>query len=325
MFTRHRRADEREAGPSTELVVETDELTKRYATGQLAVDRLALRVRRGEIYGFIGPNGAGKTTTLRMLVGLIAPTAGTVRVLGAPPSSPESLGRLGALIETPTFYPYLSGRDNLRAMALYAGCDRHAVEAAMAQVKLTDRASDRFQTYSLGMKQRLGVAAALLKDPAFLILDEPTNGLDPPGMADMHALIQDLGRSGRTVLFSSHLLGDVAALCDRVGVIAGGRLVVEGTVAELCGEGDLVLRADPLSVAQGTVAAIVGVDRVRVADGALVVNAGSAQVPAVSRALAAAGVAVLELRRRERPLAEVFFELTDEVATNGKPANTREG
>ncbi|HTE60937.1 MAG TPA: ATP-binding cassette domain-containing protein, partial [Solirubrobacteraceae bacterium] len=191
---------------TSNLVIETRGLTKRYGDAIVAVDDLELRVRRGEVYGFLGPNGAGKTTTLRMLLGLVRPTSGTAAVLGAPPGSPEGLARIGALVEAPAFYPYLSGRDNLRVLAGYAGVPEDRVEAVLDEVRLSDRAADRSSTYSLGMKQRLGVAAALLKDPELLILDEPTNGLDPGGMAEMRAFIRSLGEGGRTVVLSSHLM-----------------------------------------------------------------------------------------------------------------------
>jgi len=219
------------------LVIETHELVKRYGEGIVAVDRLNMQVRRGEVYGFLGPNGAGKTTTLRMLLGLIRPTSGTALVLHIKPGTPEGLARVGALIETPTFYPFLSGGDNLRVLARYAGIPETRIAAVLEEVGLTARAGDRFRTYSLGMKQRLGIAAALLKDPELLILDEPTNGMDPAGMAEMRTFIRNLGRGRRTVVLSSHLMSEVEQICDRVGVISKGRLVGEGTVEELRGRG----------------------------------------------------------------------------------------
>jgi ABC-2 type transport system ATP-binding protein len=189
--------------------VETRGLTKHYGRTR-AVERLDFTVRRGEVYGFLGPNGAGKTTTLRMLLGLIRPSSGTARVLGGEPGSPPGLARVGALVETPAFYPYLSGRDNLKALAHLSGepATKERVGEVLEVVGLAGRAKDRFKKYSLGMKQRLGVAA-LLKDPELLILDEPTNGLDPKGMAEMRSLIRNLGRGERTVLLSSHLMGEV--------------------------------------------------------------------------------------------------------------------
>jgi ABC-2 type transport system ATP-binding protein len=234
-----------------EHLVETDDLTKTYRGGITAVDRVSLTVWRGEIYGFLGPNGAGKTTTLRMLAGLITPTGGSASVHGDRPGSPRALARTGALIESPGFYPYLSGRDNLRVVARYAGVGDRRVEAVLETVDLADRGGDRYTGYSLGMKQRLGVAAALLKDPELLILDEPTNGLDPAGMRDMRALIRDLGDRGHTVLLSSHLLGEVQQLCDRVGVISNGTLLAESTVLELRGRAGLLVAAEPAGASSG--------------------------------------------------------------------------
>ncbi len=295
--------------------VETRGLTKRYGS-VTAVENLNLTVRRGEVYGFLGPNGAGKTTTLRMLLGLVRPTAGTARVLGEEPGSAASLEGVGALVESPAFYPYLSGRDNLRMMARYAGVGRERVEEALRTVELSERAKDRFKKYSLGMKQRLGVAAALLKDPELLILDEPTNGLDPKGMADMRELIKRLGRGERTVLLSSHLLGEVEQVCDRVGVIRGGRLVAEGTVAELRSRGGgLLVRAKPLREAAEIARRISGVEEVEVADGLLRLAADPGRAAEINRKLVSAGLEVSELRPAERSLEEVFLELTGEEGT----------
>jgi ABC-2 type transport system ATP-binding protein len=295
-----------------DLVVETHDLAKRYSERILAVDGLGLSVRRGEVYGFLGPNGAGKTTTLRMLLGLIRPTSGRALVLGAAPGSPEGLRRLGALIETPTFYPYLSGRDNLRVLARYAGTPETRIAPALAEVDLTSRAGDRFRTYSLGMKQRLGIAAALLKDPELLILDEPTNGMDPAGMAEMRPFIRSLGQGERTVLLSSHLMSEVEQVCDRVGVISRGRLVGEGTVDELRGRESLWVRAHPLDEAERLLGSMRGVGDVARADGGLSVAAGPEAAPAINRALVQAGIAVSELRAERASLEKVFLELTQE-------------
>ncbi len=288
-------------------------LTKRYRSGVLAVDGVDLAVHRGEVYGFLGPNGAGKTTTMRMLLGLIRPTAGTISVLGKPAGAPAGLARLGALVESPGFYPYLSGRDNLRVLARYAGVARSRIDAVLDAVDLTGRAGDPFATYSLGMKQRLGVASALLGDPELLVLDEPTNGLDPAGMADMRALLRRLGAEGRAVLLSSHLLGEVQQICDRVGVISGGRLIAESTVAELRGTAALVVTAAPLDRARDCVEQLVGAERVRVTDGALRIDAGDADLASrLNRDLVTAGIEVSELRRDERSLEDVFLQMTTE-------------
>ena len=181
-----------------EMVVQTRELTKKYGD-RLAVDRVSMTVRRGEVYGFLGPNGAGKTTTLRMMLGLIRATSGSADVLGQPAGKPEVIARVGALIEGPGFYPALSGRDNLRVLARYRGLDEQVVDDALARVDLVERGCDAFKSYSLGMKQRLGVASALMGEPELIVLDEPTNGLDPAGMADMRALVVDLARGGQTL------------------------------------------------------------------------------------------------------------------------------
>jgi ABC-type multidrug transport system ATPase subunit len=292
------------------FVIETNELSKRYGGRIVAVDRLNMRVRRGEVYGFLGPNGAGKTTTLRMLLGLIRPTSGSALVLGARPGSPGGLSRIGALIETPTFYPVLSGRDNLRMLARYAGVPATRIDHALEQVELTARAGDRFRTYSLGMKQRLGIAAALLKDPELLILDEPTNGMDPAGMAEMRTFIRSLGRGRRTVLLSSHLMSEVEQICDRVGVISKGTLVGEGTVDELRGRESIWVRAEPLDEAERLVDGLEAVEDVARHDGGLRITADPAAAPGINRALVEAGIAVGELRPQRASLEKVFLELT---------------
>jgi ABC-type multidrug transport system ATPase subunit len=297
------------------LVIETKDLRKRYGERIVAVDRLTLRVRRGEVYGFLGPNGAGKTTTLRMLLGLIRPTSGSALVLGSPPGRPEGLARIGALIETPAFYPFLSGRDNLRVLAGHSGAPEPRIVDALEEVELSDRAGDKFGSYSLGMKQRLGVAAALLKDPELLILDEPTNGMDAAGMAEMRSFIRNLGRGRRTVLLSSHLMAEVEQICDRVGVIHGGALVGEGTVDELRGRESLWLRVDPLDEAERQLAAFDGIEGVAAVDGGLQVATDPSAAAAINRALVEAGVEVSELRTQRASLEHVFLELT--AAGNG--------
>ena len=293
-------------------IVETHSLTKRYGSGVLAVDSVDMSVRRGEVYGFLGPNGAGKTTTLRMLVGLIRPTSGTATVVGHAPGSPAGLKRIGALIESPGFYPYLSGRENLRVVADLAGVSQKRVDEVLDMVELTSRAGRKFGTYSTGMKQRLGVAAALLKDPELLILDEPTNGLDPQGMAEMRKLIKDIGQGDRTVLLSSHLLGEVEQICDRVGVISNGRLVTQSTVQELLGEEGVLVRAQPADQAQELLAKIFGPEVISRRDGAIYVKVKPENSIEINRRLTDVGIGVSELRPFERSLEEVFFQLTGE-------------
>jgi ABC-2 type transport system ATP-binding protein len=289
-------------------VIETHELTKRYGD-RLAVDRLNLTIHQGEIFGFLGPNGAGKTTTLRMLLGLIRPTSGSATVLGQPPGTPSTLGRLGVLVDN-SFYPYLSGRDNLRVMAQYDYVPSQRIDEALATVDLSDRAGDKYKSYSMGMKQRLGVAAALLKEPTLLILDEPTNGLDPEGMADMRSLIRNLGRGDRTVLLSSHLLNEVQQVCDRVGIIQNGKLLTIGGVAQLRGEPSLLIRAAPLDRAQQIVATLPGVSGIEANDGALTIMTDPQNASLINERLVTAGVSVSELRPMERSLEEVYMELT---------------
>jgi ABC-type multidrug transport system ATPase subunit len=303
-----------------DFVIDTHALTRRYGEVIVAVDSLDLRVRRGEVYGFLGPNGAGKTTTLRILLGLVRPTSGSATVLGEPPGAPAGLARIGAMVEAPAFYPYLSGRDNLRVLARHAGVPENRVAAVLRQVDLSARASDRTATYSMGMKQRLGVAAALLGDPDLLVLDEPANGLDPAGMADMRALLVDVAAGGQTVVLSSHLLAEVQEVCDRVGVIAGGRLLAEGTVAELRGATAVLLRARPLDLALAVAMRVSGDDAVEVVHGggddALRVHAGPGLIPPLTRELVGAGVDVLEVTTVERSLEEVFLAMTGTPMTH---------
>jgi ABC-type multidrug transport system ATPase subunit len=293
-------------------VIETRGLSKRYSKDVLAVDALDLRVRQGEVYGFLGPNGAGKTTTLRMLSGLLRPTAGSATVVGYPPGRPAGLAKLGAMVETPAFYPYLSGRDNLRVMARYVGSSKDRIETVLNQVDLTARARHRFKTYSTGMKQRLGVASALLKDPELLILDEPTSGLDPQGTVEMRTLIRGIAREGRTVLLSSHLLNEVEQTCDRVGVIVNGRLVAEGTIDELRGRGGLIIRASPFDRARAVLDQL-GASAVQVKDGQFTLDVDPAQAAVINRRLVEAGVDVSELRESERSLEDIFLQLTEDA------------
>jgi ABC-2 type transport system ATP-binding protein len=288
--------------------VETSALSKRYGH-ILAVDDLNLTVHPGEVYGFLGPNGAGKTTTLRMLLGLVRPTSGRVSLFGTEPG-PGYLDRVGALVEGPAFYPYLSGRDNLRVLAGHAEVGRKRVDAVLDAVDLTERSRDRYAAYSLGMKQRLGLAAALLKDPDLLILDEPTNGLDPAGMADMRRVIRNLAAGGHTVLLSSHLLGEVEQICDRVGVISQGRMIADTGVTELGSGGTLRIVADPVDDARACVTALLGADRVRTVGRALDIDVDASHAARINAELVHAGVSVTELRWHEPDLEQTFLELT---------------
>jgi ABC-2 type transport system ATP-binding protein len=307
-------------GEIVELLIETHGLTKRYRNGIVAVDGLDLTVRRGEVYGFLGPNGAGKTTTMRMLVGLTRPSAGGAVVAGAPPG--RHLQSVGSLVESPAFYPYLTGRDNLRVLARYAGVARRRVDEVLEEVDLAPRAGHKYSTYSLGMKQRLGVAAALLKDPELLILDEPTNGLDPQGIVEMRELVRGVGTGNRTVVLSSHQLGEVEQICDRVGVIRQGRMVAEGTVAELRGQTGITVVATPAERASEILARSLGREHVQLHEGRLRLSIDPARAAEVNRTLVQAGIDVSELGASGRSLEEIFFELTGDggAAASEAPA-----
>jgi ABC-type multidrug transport system ATPase subunit len=302
------------------LAVEVRGLVKRFGDRVTAVDGLDLSVRPGQIYGLLGPNGAGKTTTLRMLLGLVRPTAGLIRVLGAPPGGPAGLGRVGSMGET-AFYPFLSGRDNLRAAGRRRGVPDARVDAVLELAGLAARAGDRVSGYSLGMKQRLGVAMALLKDPDLLILDEPSNGLDPVGQLEMQRLIRDLATGGRTILLSSHDMREVEELCERVAVIGGGKLLFEGTPAQLRGQARLWVRAEPADQAAAVLARLSGLEGAERAGELLSLamrdqgpdqgpDQGRGQAAAVNRRLVEAGLEVSEVRTERRPLRDVFVELT---------------
>ena len=295
-----------------EDVITTRRLTKRYGKDVVAVADLDLSVRRGEVYGFLGLNGAGKTTTLRMLLGLIRPTSGTAVVAGRRPGDPAGLAKIGSLVESPAFYPYLSGRENLKVIATYAGVPHSKVDPALEEVELLDRGKDRFGTYSMGMKQRLGVAAALLKEPELLILDEPTNGLDPQGVVEMRSLIRRLGTGSRTVLLSSHLLSEMEQVCDRVGIIRHGRLVREGTVDELRGEPAVTVRATPLEAARRSLEGMLGAAAVTTVDGTLRIATDPERAADINAALVQAHIRVSELRPAERSLEDVFLQVTGE-------------
>ncbi len=297
------------AASSNTPVITTMGLTKRYGD-VTAVEGLDLTINQGEVYGFLGRNGAGKTTTMRVLLGLIRPTDGTAMVMGHPPGDPDGLAQLGALVEAPAFYPYLSGRDNLKVLARYAGVATTTIDEALEEVGLAARSGEKVKGYSMGMRQRLGVAATLLKRPSLLILDEPTNGLDPQGMASMRTFIRALGQGDRTVMLSSHLLGEVEQVCDRVGVIEGGRLVAEGTVEELRGAAGIHIRATPTDLAVRIIGDVVGGDNVSVRDDVLEVTVDPGQAAQLNRRLVEGGVEVSELVSSERSLEEIFLSLT---------------
>jgi len=274
-----------------DLVIQTDGLTKQYGH-VLAVDRLSLEVPRGRIFGLLGPNGSGKTTLMSMLLGLVRPTAGRFMLFGTPPEDAgldRQLHRIGALIETPTFYPGMSGRDNLLYFQGISGRrDPGQVESLLEQVGLRGRGGDKFQTYSLGMKQRLGLAYTLLGDPELLVLDEPTNGMDPAGMAEIRELIRSLAVDRRTVILSSHLLYEVEQVCDSVAILSRGRLIAQGDVAELLqerGRQEVRLRTTDDGKAMEILSALAWVDGVSAVNGYLVAGVEASRSWEVTAAL----------------------------------------
>jgi ABC-2 type transport system ATP-binding protein len=297
------------------VAVETEGLTKRYGE-RVAVDGLSLRLRAAMVTGFVGPNGAGKTTTIRMLLGLVRPTAGIGRVLGEPLGRPERfLARVGALVEAPAFYPGLSGRDNLRRLARVGGIEARRVAEVLEVVGLADRAGDRFGAYSLGMKQRLGVAAALLPDPSLVIRDEPANGLDPAGIRQMRALLRGLADSGTTVFVSSHLLSEIETICDQLVLIAGGRLRFQGPIGELLAEREPVLRAAPEHARQlGSLARLA--ERAGYAawveDEEVHVRAPLGWAAELNRRAMRAGITLVRLGHARPSLEEAFLAVTEE-------------
>jgi ABC-2 type transport system ATP-binding protein len=311
------------------LALATRGLLKSYGKQQ-ALAGLDLSVPSGVVYGFLGPNGAGKTTTMRLLTGLIHPDGGTIEVLGRPftRGDRKRLFDVGALIESPSFYPYLSGRENLRALAATgAPTPKHRIGELLEFVGLRDRAGDRVQTYSLGMKQRLGIAAALLSDPRLLLLDEPSNGLDPAGIVGMRETLKNLAGAGKTVFVSSHVLGEVQQLADVIGIIAGGKLVREGPIEQLLrGEGIVRVKVEPgqVEAAIGIVGGLVGgsgVSRVAGDDGWLSVPIEPDRAAEVNRALATAGIYASGLETGS-DLEELFLELTRDQPTGGHEGPT---
>lgn len=301
-------------------------LVKRYGS-KTAVDGLDLEVPSGSVFGFLGPNGAGKTTTIRIMLGLVRPTAGRVELLGeALPDARERVARrVGSIVETPTFYPQLSGEENLRVIALTAGLSpRNArIESLLHRVGLTEAGEKRVCAYSLGMRQRLGLAAALLADPDILFLDEPTNGLDPAGTVEMRELVRSLSREGRTVFVSSHLLAEVEQMCTHAAILSAGRLRARGTVAELLsGTARFALRAEPQPRALAALAAHAGI--AASAEGEwLTIEADEERLAEAVGALVAAGCRVYRVEERRGNLETLFLEMTGaETARSAREAAT---
>jgi ABC-2 type transport system ATP-binding protein len=304
------------------LAIETRGLTKRFGE-RAAIDGIDLRVPSGVAFGFLGPNGAGKTTMIRTLLGLTKASAGTMELLGlpVPAERAQALQRVGAIVEEPRFHTHLSGRENLRLVAAVRGPEvRVRIEPALARVGLTDRGGEKVASYSMGMRQRLGVARCLLADPLLLILDEPTNGLDPGGIQEFREMIRAMvEQEGRTVFVSSHLLDEVEKTCDAAAIVDRGKIVVQGPMAELAGGGtamhELILGVDDperaLAVLQGS--ELVS-DVHRSDDGLRAVLAGeAATAAAVNAALVQAGVGVMRLEPVRQSLEQRFLEITSRL------------
>jgi ABC-2 type transport system ATP-binding protein len=300
---------------SAEVVLRMRDLSKRYGQ-RLAVDTLTLEIRRRDILGFLGPNGAGKTTTIRMLLGLITPTMGSIEILGRNLATRRAhlLPHVGALIETPALYLYMSGRDNLRAVgAILGGVSTKRIDEVLDLVGLRHRQRDRVRTYSLGMKQRLGVAMALLQDPEILILDEPANGLDPAGIVEMRDLMHRLSASGKTVLISSHLLSEVQQICTRVAIINLGKLVTETSVDALTrGHGEYSVQLEQAQEALTVVKAQPWGHNARIAsDGTLITPAPDGRGKDLNLFLVNAGFVPDALTLATQDLEQIFLQLTN--------------
>ena len=297
-------------------LIHTEKLTRRF--GQIvAIDELDLELGAGGVVGLVGPNGSGKSTLIRLLLGLIRPSGGSATVMDLPISHPRAYAsRVGALIESPAFVPSLSARANLRSLARLRGISNARVEAVLDLVGLKDRAGDPAKQFSLGMKQRLGIAAALLPDPELLVLDEPTNGLDPAGIVEIRDLLRSLGNDGRTVIVSSHLLSEIEAACDTLVVIRYGELLFSGPLGELVGRAGECIEAVPerledLEKLDQAMAGMGWETSVSAAQVCVIASAGRAAD--VNRAAARAGITLSALRPREASLEEVFLRMTGET------------
>jgi ABC-2 type transport system ATP-binding protein len=296
-------------------VIKTMHLTKRFSN-LVAVNDLNLEVYRGDVFGFLGPNGSGKSTTMGLMLGLIAPTGGKVELFGLNVRDrlPQILKRTGAVTESTGFYPYLSGRDNLEYIAsITGGISPARIQEVFKLVELAERQNDRFSTYSLGMKQRLALGCALLGDPELIILDEPTNGLDPAGMKEIRELIIELGHQGKTIFLNSHLLHEVQQVCSRVAIIKKGSVIVQGTVKELMKQGDVLeIKTNDTDRAE---AALKGIDWISSVDregDKLLLAMDTRRAAEISALLAHENIFLTEMKPKENTLEDFFLEMTEE-------------
>jgi len=307
---------------SDSIAIRIENLSKVFGRGKKrveAVKNINLEIRSGQVYGFLGPNGAGKTTTIRMLLDLIRPTTGKVSLFNQDVRrEPQTLRRVGALVEGATFYPFLTGRRNLEVLARTSDCyDPARINRLLAQMDMADR---RVNGYSTGMKQRLGVAGALLSDPDLVILDEPTNGLDPAGIQEMRVFIRDLvDKQGKTVFLSSHLLSEVEQVCDRVAIINHGEIIREGTVAELLSsKAQLRVEAVPLDK---VVTALAGNWTVVPNGVSVTIDATRNDVPHIVRKLVEHGVDIYQVADQRQTLEEYFLSVTQTEVEHGEPVS----
>jgi ABC-2 type transport system ATP-binding protein len=307
---------------ATELAIETSGLTKRFGE-RTALDGVDLQVPWGSAFGFLGPNGAGKTTMIRTLLGLTHATSGSMRLLGhpVPLEREQALRRVGAIVEEPSFHMHLSGQENLRIVAAVRGPETHArIEPALARVGLAERAGDKVKSYSMGMRQRLGVARCLLADPLLLILDEPTNGLDPGGIQEFREMIRAMvEQEGRTVFISSHLLDEVEKTCDAAAIVDRGKVITQGAIAELAGGGHvrhelIVAVDDPDRALRALGASELVLEAHRSDEGLRVVLAGAPETAAqLNAALVGADIAVMRLEPVRHSLEQRFLEITSRL------------
>jgi ABC-2 type transport system ATP-binding protein len=296
-----------------DIVIRTSGLTKRYGK-RAAVDALDIEVRRGRVYGFLGPNGSGKTTTIGMILGLVAADAGAIHLFGLDAATERevALRRIGATVEGQSYFPHLSARDNLRIWAKISDVPARRIDEVIEIVGLSSRAGDKVRTYSMGMKQRLAVGAAILHDPDLVILDEPTNGLDPAGIREFRGMVRELRAQGKTVFVSSHILSEVEQMCDDVGIIKLGRLVVQKPVAELrAAASSIELRTTDDAKAMELLRALPWMGDVLKEDGHVVASAPAERSVDISRALAASSIFLHELRTRDSSLEDFFLEVTE--------------
>lgn len=295
-----------------EVILEINGLRKKYAS-VLALDSLSLTVERGQVFGLLGPNGSGKTTTLAILLGVLNATNGTFSWFGNGQAD-ENRKRIGALLETPNFYPYLNAVDNLTVVAKIKGMTNYAgrIEEVLKRVNLWERKSSRFSTFSLGMKQRLAIASALLSDPEVLVLDEPTNGLDPVGIIEIRNLILEIAKEGKTIIIASHILDEVEKICTHVAILRKGKLLQNGTLKEIMRQDKLFLiKADDMNNLRSNIAGASGVELIREMEQELLISSAKESAAEVNRLFAEKGIYLSGLREYHKNLETIFLEIVE--------------